>query len=191
MSRGKSFLARIDWRLILIFVLVAAIVHVVKTFLAVNDQRNAAYARLEHELPHNTMTIANPVTPQHQILPFLAPDARYAFCPFETGNSPLRVRAFHPDLGWTIGIYAPDGTGIYFAAASADRETTIDLTIIPSDDRFLGLPDQTPGRPGSDNGQTIAAPKGLIVVRAPDKGSPYRSEENAILAQASCVPGRV
>ena len=42
----------------MIFILVAAIVHVVETFLAVNDQRNAAYARLARELPHNTMTIA-------------------------------------------------------------------------------------------------------------------------------------
>ena len=186
----KSLVERVDWRLLLIFILVAAIVHVLETFLAVNDQRNAAYARLARELPHNTMTIADPVTPEHQALPFLAPDAHYAFCPFETNNSPMHVNALLPDLGWTIGIYAPDGSGIYFAAASADRETIIDLSIIPSDDRFLGLPAETPGRPGIDNQQTIAAPKGLIVVRAPDKGAPYRAEEDAILAKATCVSGR-
>lgn len=186
----KSFFERIDWRLIMIFILVAAIVHVVETFLAVNDQRNAAYARLARELPYNTMTVVNPVTPEHQVLPYLAPDARYAFCPFETAKSALHVRAVLPDLGWTIGIYAPDGSGIYFAAASADRETTIDLSIIPSDDRFLGLPAETPGRLSTDNEQTIAAPKGLIVVRAPDKGTPYRSQEDAILATATCTSGR-
>jgi hypothetical protein len=102
----------------------------------------------------------------------------------------MHVKALLPDLGWTIGIYAPDGSGIYFAAASADRETIIDLSIIPSDDRFLGLPAETPGRPGTDNEQTIAAPKGLIVVRAPDKGAPYRAQEDAILAKATCVSGR-
>ncbi len=186
----KSLVERVDWRLLLIFILVAAIVHVLETFLAVNDQRNAAYARLARELPHNTMTIADPVTPEHQALPFLSPDAHYAFCPFETNNSPMHVKALLPDLGWTIGIYAPDGSGIYFAAASADRETIVDLSIIPSDDRFLGLPAETPGRPGVDNQQTIAAPKGLVVVRAPDKGAPYRAEEDAILAKATCVSGR-
>jgi uncharacterized membrane protein len=186
----KSFFARFDWRLMMIFILVAAIVHVVKTFLAVNDQRNSAYTQLAGELPHNTMTITDPVVPGHQPLPFLSPEARYAFCPFETDSSPLRVRALLPDLGWTIGIYAPDGTGIYFAAASADRETRIDLSLIPSEDRFLGLPAETPGRPTTGNEQTIAAPKGLIVVRAPDKGGPYRAEEDAILAKASCTPSR-
>ena len=60
----KSLVERVDWRLLLIFILVAAIVHVLETFLAVNDQRNAAYARLARELPHNTMTIADPVTPR-------------------------------------------------------------------------------------------------------------------------------
>ena len=63
----KSLVERVDWRLLLIFILVAAIVHVLETFLAVNDQRNAAYARLARELPHNTMTIADPVTPRGRV----------------------------------------------------------------------------------------------------------------------------
>jgi uncharacterized membrane protein len=188
--KPKPFWQRIDWRLMLIFVLVAAIVHLVETFLAVNDQRGAAYARLARTLPKNTMTISSAVSPEHQPLPFLAPDARYAFCPFETADAPMRVRALLPDLGWTIGIYAPDGTNVYFAAASADRETTIDLSIVPADNRFLGLPTEKLGQPGQDNEQTIAAPKGLIVVRAPDKGAPYRAQAEAILAKATCVSGR-
>jgi uncharacterized membrane protein len=186
-----SLWQRFDWRLLMIFVLVAAIVHLIVTFMAVNDQRSTAYARIAHALPENTMTITGPVSPQHQPLPFLAPDARYAFCPFETADTTMRVKALLPDLGWTIGIYAPDGTSLYFAAASADRETTIDLSIVPADNRFLGLPPQDSMQLGIDTQQTIAAQKGLIVVRAPDKGEPYRAEAQEVLAKASCVAGRV
>ena len=88
-----SYLQRFNWRLLLVFVLVAAIVHIVQTFRAVDDRRDSAYARLQQELPHNVMTLARPVTPENQALPFLSPEAYYAFCPFETNLAPLRVRA--------------------------------------------------------------------------------------------------
>jgi uncharacterized membrane protein len=182
-----KFLRGFDWRLLLIFVLVAGIVHLVVTFIAVNDTRASAYARLSHAFAKNRMTIADIVSPQHQPLPFLAPDARYAFCPFETSNGTLRVQAVLPDLGWTVGVYSPDGTNLYFAAASADRETTIDLSIVPSDDRFTGLSSSTAAT--VDPQQTIAAGKGLVVVRAPDRGEPYLADELAALSKASCRLG--
>jgi uncharacterized membrane protein len=184
---AKTLLERFDWRLLAIFILIAGIVHIIVTFLAINDERGAPYARLATVLPRNQMTVTDAVTPQRQPLPYLAPDARYAFCPFETAETTMRVRALLPDLGWTIGIYAPDGTNLYFAAASAERETTIDLAILPSDDRFQGLPE--PGFQSLDTQQTITAAKGLIVIRAPDKGAPYKEQAEAILAKASCVAG--
>lgn len=187
-------LQRFDFRLLAIFLLVAGIVHLIATFMAVNDARGSPYTRLARSLPKNQMTIAAPVTPQHQPLPFLAPDEHYAFCLFDTTDTTIRVRALLPDLGWTIGIYAPDGHNLYFAAASADRETTVDLSIVPADDRFLGLPQSSSTKAGVtpqavDTQQSIAAEKGLVVVRAPDKGDPYRADEQAILAKASCAPG--
>jgi uncharacterized membrane protein len=186
--RAKTLLERFDWRLLAIFVLIAGIVHIIVTFLAINDERGAPYAQLAAVLARNQMTVTDAVTPQHQPLPYLAPDSRYAFCPFETADTTMRVRALLPDLGWTIGIYAPDGTNLYFAAASAERETTIDLAILPSDDRFLGLPE--PGVQSLNTQQTITAAKGLIVIRAPDKGAPYKAQAEAVLAKASCVAGR-
>ena len=188
-----KLLQRFDFRLLAIFVLVAGIVHIAATFLAMNDARGSAYSRLARSLPPNKMVITDSIGPSSQLLPFLGPDARFAFCLFDTTDAPMRVRALLPDLGWTIGIYAPDGQNLYFAAASAERETTVDLSIIPADDRFLGLP-QAVALPGSapppiDAQHSIAADKGRVVVRAPDKGDPYRADEQAVLAQATCTPG--
>lgn len=181
-----KLLQRFDWHLLAVFLIVAGIVHIGATFLVANDTRGSAYTRLAVAFPKNKMTIADVVTPKLQPLPFLAPDARYAFCPFETADGTMHVHALLPDLGWTVGVYAPDGTNLYFAAASADRETTIDLSIAPSDDRFLGLPDSSAST-SVDPQQIISAARGLIVVRAPDKGEPYRSDELTALAKASCT----
>ena len=101
----------------------------------------------------------------------------------------MRVHALLPDLGWTIGVYAPDGTNLYFAAASADRETTINLSIIPADDRFLGLPAQdAAGRgPRSDH----RGAEGLHRrPRARQGRALSRARRNAVLAKASCAAGR-
>src|SRR5690606_14850288 len=100
------------------------------------------------------------------------------------------VRALLPDLGWTLGVYAPDGSAIYFAAASGERETKVDLSIDPSDDRFVGLPVLTNLSTGVDNQQIITARDNLILVRATTKGAAYRSEERAILEKATCTPAR-
>lgn len=181
---------RIDWRLIIVFFLVAAIVHLIVTFMAVNDQRNSAYARLSALLPMNKMSVLDPVTPEKQPLPFLGPEARFAFCPFDTSGSPMRVRATLPDAGWTIGVYKPDGTSAYFASAAADRETTIELLLVPADDRFLGLSPQALGKPVDDNQLTISVAKGIVVVRAPERGAPYRQRAEDGLRRAVCVPGR-
>jgi uncharacterized membrane protein len=180
---------RINWRLVVAFPIIAGIVHLIATLIAMNDTGNTAYARLSRALPANTMTVAQPVAPGHQPLPFLSSDARYAFCPFETGHGPLKVRALLPDTGWTIGVYQPDGTSAYFAAAQPGRSTTVVLTLIPSDARFMGATPQALGKPDSGLPQlTVAAREGVVVIRAPDNGDAYRRETESVLAQASCTP---
>ena len=177
----------LTWRGILIVPVAAAVVHLIATFLAVSDTRNAAFTRLAG-LPANTMTVLDPVAPGHQPVPFLSSDARYSICRFDTAKGPITVRATLPDLGWTLGVYHADGSSAYFAAAAPGRPTAIALTIVPADDRFLGLTPHALGKSTTIEPQlSVSAPMGLIVVRAPDKGAAYRGGAEAVLAQASCA----
>ena len=184
---GKKQL--LNWRHFAAIPVAAGVVHILATLTGMNDTANSAYARLKPALPANKMAVLPPVAPGQQPLPFLSADARYAICHFETASGPVAVNANLADHGWTIGIFNPDGSSAYFAAASPGRATTIALTIVPADDRFMGL---TPEAKGIINaGQaplTVSAREGLIVVRAPDRGLAYRAESEAGLAQASCGP---
>ena len=174
-------------RYLLLMPVAAAIVHICATFIAMSDTRGSAYKRLAASLPLNTMRLLPPIAAGQQPLPFLSPDARYAICRYSSRQGPVNVKALLPDLGWTLGIYNADGSTAYFAAGSAAHPTTVALTLLPGDDRFLGLSPQALGKPAGANPQVaITAKDGLIVVRAPDRGAATRASEEAIVAKATC-----
>ena len=179
---------RITWRALAMVPVGAAIVHLVATFVAMADSRNSAYTHLKKSLPVNKMQLLDQVAPGHQPLPYLSSDARYSVCRFDTKLGPVAVRAILPDIGWTLGIYNPDGSNAYFATTAAGQPSTIVLSIVPNDNRFLGLTPQALGKVATADPQlVVSAKRGLIVVRAPDKGQVYRAEAEAGLTKASCT----
>jgi hypothetical protein len=186
-AAGRSFLARLPWRWFVLLPLIAAASHIVATFLSMGDNTGRAHQKLAAGLPANTMSVIAPVTPNAQPLPYLAPDARYAMCPFSTEEGPLAVNAVLPDLGWTLGVYHADGSGAYFAAGTQGRVTTIAVTVVPDDTRFMGLTPQARGL-GIDASPQLAvgAKSGVIVVRAPDRGAAYTTSATETLALARC-----
>lgn len=184
LSRLKNIF---DWRYVVAFPLAAGVIHLIATFMAMNDTAQSAYSRLSSALPRNTMSVLEVVSPKMQPLPFMSSDHRYAICPFDTSSGALDVRAMLPDQGWTVGVYRPDGTSAYFAAAEPGRRTSISLLIIPAEDQFMGLTPQAVGKaPGTEPQLTVAVRVGMVVVRAPDNGAPYRAETEAMLAKATC-----
>lgn len=169
--------------------IIAGIAHILTTFVAANDLRTSSYARLAATLKPNEMKVIDEIAPGHQPLPFLSSDARYAMCLFSTRASPVRASAVLPDFGWSLGVYRPDGSSAYFAAASEGRSTSIQLTIVPDDDRFLGMTPQALGQSIDVNPQlTVAAKDGVVVVRAPDAGPAERGVADRFLAKAGCAP---
>jgi uncharacterized membrane protein len=179
---------RFNWRLIAAIPVAAAIVHIITAFAAERTTADSAFGRLKAALPVNEMKVLEPITPGHQPLPYLSADARVAICRFDTAKGPVSVNALLPDLGWTLGVYKPDGTSAYFAAAAEGRQTAIDLKIMPADNRFLGLSQQAKGGPAVIDPQlVVSAAKGLIVVRGPDRGVPYAAELVSILGKAKCA----
>lgn len=182
-----KYLPRFDWRNLLLIAVATAIVHLVVTFMATSDTRGSAYHRLAGALPLNTMQVLQPIAPDHQPLPFLSPEARYAMCSFSSAKGPVQVRAILPDRGWTLGIYNPDGSTAYFAAGAIGRPINVSITILAGDDRFVGLSPTTVGATASPD-ITVAAREGLIVVRAPDRGRAYQKVNEELLAKATCAP---
>jgi hypothetical protein len=184
---AAKFWPSFQWRYLLLLPVAAGIVHLIATFMAMSDTRNSAYAQLA-QLPLNVMKVQPPVTAGHQLLPFLAPDARYAICRFSARKGPVDVKAVLPGNGWTLGVYYPDGSTGYFAAGATGRPTQVAITLVPGDDRFLGLSPQALGKPAGAQPQvSVIAKDGLVVVRAPDRGASNLPGDEAILAKAVCA----
>jgi uncharacterized membrane protein len=176
------------WRYWAAIPIAIVVVHIVTSVLAMSDTSQSAYRRLGPQLPINKMELLSQVGPGHQPLPYMAPDFRYAACRFDASKGPVGVSAVLPDAGWSLAIYRPDGSSAYFATTQAGKSTDIAVTIVPSEDRFFGVPKGAPGTgPAIEPRLSVTAREGLIVFRAPDKGLSYGAEAEAGLAHASCT----
>lgn len=186
--RALSWVQRWNWRLAAAALSAVAILHILATFAAPELATASAYDRIAVSLPLNTMQILPPVTPAAQVLPFLAPDARYALCRFDTTNGSVALKATLPGPGWTLALYSATGENFYTGIAPPGRRLDVSLKLIPSDDRFAGLTPEARGQTKKqDVTLSVAAQTGLAVVRAPDQGAAYAARNLAELRRATCA----
>ena len=150
---------------------------------------DSAYSRLAPGLPVNKMHVLSEVGPGAAPLPFLSPDARYAFCRFDTAAGPVTVTAtLPPDPGWMLAVMTPQGDDIYASASTPGRPTPIMLALVPSEEHFLGVTPEAHGiARGTEPPVALAARHGIVVVRAPDRGFSYRRDTEAALSTARCT----
>jgi uncharacterized membrane protein len=140
-------------------------------------------------MPLNAMQILPPVTPSSQRLPFMAPDARYALCRFDTKDGAVSLTATLPGPGWIVALYSTAGDNFFTSVAQPGRRTDVSLLLVPSDDRFRGLTPEAKGasaRP-EEPVLTVPAQTGVALVRAPEQGQAYRARNLAELKRARCA----
>lgn len=184
----RERLRHANWQLIIAAPIAAGILHICATFAAPNLTAASAYSRLAPALPVNRMQVLSPVAPGAQPLPFFAPDARYALCSFDATNGPVNVEADLPaDAGWMLAVITPEGDNVYASASSPDRDTPISLVLVPSEDYFLGVTPEARGIARDVQPPVpVAATRGIVIVRGPDKGQSYEREVEAGLKSARC-----
>ncbi len=175
-------------RVLLLAGILAAILHIVATLAAPRLTGTTPFARLTPVVPLHKLIVMDVITPANQPLAFMAPDVRYAMCRYDTGKGPVTVSARLPGRGWALALYTPAGDNFYTSLGQDGQSTDIVLQLTPVADRFLGLTPEARGlATDAVTSLDIATDKGLIVVRAPDRGLAYRAETEAILKRAACV----
>lgn len=179
---------RTNWRFIATTFCAAAILHIIATLTAPDIAAAPAYTRLRQMLPLNTMQVMPPITAETQLLPFMAPDARYAMCRFDSSNGTIEISASLPGPGWSLSLHSKEGDNFYTAVAQPGHRTEVALLLIPTDDRFTGLTPEARGT-SSEESQflTLVAREGIAVLRAPDTGQAFRVSNEAQLARARCA----
>lgn len=184
----RDRLGQANWQLILAAPVAAGILHICATLAAPYLTADSAYSRLAPALPVNRMQVLAEITPGSEPLPFLSPDARYALCRFDTSAGPVTVTAtLPPDPGWMLAVMSPQGDNIYVTASTPGRITPITLALVPSEEHFLGVTPEARGiARDAEPPVALAAQRGIVVVRAPDRGFSYRRDTNASLSTARC-----
>ncbi len=184
----RDRLKHANWQLILAAPVAAGILHICATLAAPYLTAASAYSRLAPALPLNKMQVLADITPGAEPLPFLSPDARYALCRFDTSNGPVTVSAtLPPDPGWMLAVLSPQGDNVYASASTPGRPTPITLALVPSEEHFLGVTPEARGiARDAPPPIPIAAQRGIVVMRGPDRGFSYRREIEANLGAARC-----
>lgn len=177
--------------------ILAGILHIVLVVAAPFTARNTAWQRLGSTLTSNAMRLLPPATPGNQMLPYMAPDVRYAVCRFDLSNGPVLVRSRFLDAAWSLALYTPLGDN-FFAMTSADlQKPEIELLLSPPQERGLleltqDLFARSPraSRDVRDVALSVTAPgtEGLAVLRAPSMGTAFDQETETALSKAVCLP---
>ena len=178
---------RLNWRLVGLATSAIVVLNIVATLISPEIASAPAISRLTRALPANKMQIVPPVTAEQQPLPFMAPDAQYAMCRYDSSQGTVSISAILPDAGWTLALYSNDGDNFYTAVAQPGRATHVALELIATDERFAGLTPEAQGKVATEqNYLTLVAKRGIAVLRAPDMGYSFRAQVQADLAKAAC-----
>jgi uncharacterized membrane protein len=177
-----------NWRLVGLAFFAVGVLHIVATLAAPTLVISRAYDQLAHDLPLNRMQVLPPVTPSSQPLPFLAPDARYALCRFDTTDGAVAITARLPGPGWMLALYTAEGENFLSSVARPGPAIDVSLMLVPSEDRFLGLtPESRSSYEPTDKTLTVGAQQGLAIIRAPNQGAAYEARNLAELSRARCA----
>lgn len=177
---------RLRLRTLLLGIIGAGIVHLVATLAWPQFASGSGARKIAATLKPGEMTVLPPPSPKTQLIPFQAPDFRYAACRFDVSEAAYAVRATLPEAGWTLSIHNMAGDTVYVVTGQDQRSTDVALLVLPPGDRFVGvLPE---ARLAAGFAQvSMSAAEGIVLVRAPGKGAAYQAQVDAELAKASCV----
>lgn len=183
---------RPDLRLVFAALAAMGILHICATLAAPYMMGRSAFDRLKPMLPLNRVVVLPAVTPDSQPLPFLTPDVRYAMCRYDSALAPVTVSVELPGKGWSLALHTPTGDNVYAATGEDERVTSLRLRILPTSDRFMGLTPEALGvADTSEKPQVVRSDRGIIVLRAPDRGRAYIPLTEASLAQFTCAAEKV
>ena len=169
-------------------VIAGGIVHILTIFWLPQHSADLLTDRIRRAIPANEMVVLPLVTPDTQLLPFMAPDVRYALCRFDLANGPLSIRTPLLDGAWTVTIYDGQGRGIYTASGADLQRRDVELVLTATDAAEAGaIPFDKSVSVGAI---TVSVPTtaGLTIIRAPIFGPAYAPEIDRGIAEARCAP---
>jgi uncharacterized membrane protein len=179
---------RIPVMYLLLCLVLAGLIHIAAVLTLPMLAPKNAWARLVPLGPTNTMIELPPARPGQQIMPMMAPDVRYAFCRFNLGPGPVRVKAAVPNDLWLIALYTPTGENFYTVSGANMKRGQIDLIIAETDQPVAEAGVDAPEE--SDEVVVVKSPvpEGIALIRAPISGPSRGAGIEQALKATYCGP---
>ncbi len=187
-SRAVRWMLSGNWVWFLGALMVAGIIHIIAALSLPMLAPDPVLSKMSRVTSVNTLYIIRPTsTLQDPIIPFLAPDIRYAFCRYNLNDGPLLVRAPLPEAPWSIAISTPHADNFYTVTGAELRRQTIQLLIATSA-QFTEA--EKAAAESSEEIVVVKAPtrQGVVLVRAPLTSLAYRDSTDRLLQTARCQP---
>lgn len=184
MSIVRYFLRH--WLLVFAALISGGILHVIAVLATPRLATESAFEVMSQLSPVNEMLMLPPITPDEQPLPFMAADVRYAVCRFDLAAGPISVRTPLADEFLTISLYNRLGENFYTLTAGDLQRPDVEMILAPAE---LSASAPIPfGRDAGASAITISVgeAEGLLMIRAPIRGSSFLGETERALRQARC-----
>ena len=177
----------LNWRAIAGGILAGGIVHILVTLAIPYYSPKTPFRMLAATLPLNQMTIAPATTSRSQLLPYMTPQVRHAFCRYDIHRGPVRISARLLDPSWTLAFYTPQGDNFHTVTGLATRTNDVTFDLVRPADRFWGL--FSFRKAVRTDRPTVETPQktGLVVLRAPVNGTAFTSQTVKALELARCT----
>jgi uncharacterized membrane protein len=177
------------WLWVLGVPLASGIFHILIILNVPGVASRTAWDRLANVAPINQMYILPRVSEKPLLLPFMAPDIRYALCRFDLTTGPVRVKAPVQNANWSIAVYSRTGDNFYSISGADLRRVQITMVIVSGERAAEAEADVADA---SEELVIVKSPhrKGILLIRAPLSGQSYDAlTENAIRKAGCSVQG--
>jgi len=189
-SRTKPVNWLIDgnWVWLIGCILAAGIVHILAVFFLPTLATETVVQKLAEGTRVNRLYIIKPEGQlQKPLIPFLAPDIRYAFCHYDLSSGPLNVRAPLPSPGWSIAISNSFGDNFYTVTSAELKRPFLQL-LIATGQQFRTV--EASAAESTDEIVVVKSPEkyGVVLIRAPITSESYSDSTTKVLQRARCTP---
>jgi len=168
-------------------VLAGLLLHIGAVLALAHFAPNRALATLSAMAAVNRMAVLDPVTPDHQPLPFLSPAERYAVCRFDLRKGPVAINLTLGGDDWMVAVFGARGANVY-ALSGADLERReIELVLTARETGGAGSPLPIVRDGSSTTVVPVADRTGLVVISAPATRPAYAEATGRMLREATCT----
>lgn len=166
--------------------LLAGVIHLVAVLGLPYLAPSSAWERLSGLSETNKMLVLPVAGPEHQSLPMMAPDIRYAICRFDISEGPVRLSTQILDDFWVIAFYTPSGYNFYTISGGELKRDKIEIVISTKKEAIFEIGANI--LDDIDDLIVVASPEhtGIAMVRAPLAGPNYAQRTEAALDRANC-----